>query len=160
MSAPAELMVKQFWPTTFYSRLWLDHSAEAPEIIAHLYRLKAAETARIASGVAPGAKSSFGLFESNFDLFAESHSGLSRLKAFIGQSVQMAAAHANGSQVEPQFGHEVVAAMRAHWPQKVNVWPDSSVFFGGINAVELRADGSVSAVADGRRGGVALLHAP
>jgi uncharacterized protein (TIGR02466 family) len=102
MAPPFDLVVKQFWPTTFYSRAWADHAAEAPGIIAHLYALKARETARIASGVAPGAKSSFGLFESNFDLFAEDHPGLNKLKAFIGQTVQIAAAHANGSELDPR----------------------------------------------------------
>jgi uncharacterized protein (TIGR02466 family) len=102
MSAPPELMVKQFWPTTFYSRMWHEHPAEAPGIIDHLYRLKATLSTRIASGVAPGAKSSYGLFESDFELFAGDHPGLNKLKAFIGQTVQMAAAHVNGSQVEPR----------------------------------------------------------
>jgi uncharacterized protein (TIGR02466 family) len=100
MNPPPDLIAKQFWATTFFSRLWADHAAEAPGIIECLYRLKANETARIASGVAPGAKSAHGLFESNFDLFAADHAGLNKLKVFIGQTVQIAAAEANGRQVE------------------------------------------------------------
>ena len=102
MAAPSELVIKQFWPTTFYSRLSRDHPVEAPGIIEHLYSLRSRESARVASGVAPGAKSSYGLFESNFDLFGEEHPGLSKLKAFIGQTIRMAASHANGSQTEPR----------------------------------------------------------
>jgi uncharacterized protein (TIGR02466 family) len=102
MSPSSDLVVKQFWPTTFYSRLWPEHPAEAPRLIDHLYRLRAAAGARIASGVAPGAKSSAGLFESGFDLFAGDHPGLTKLKAFIGETVQLAAAHANGSQTDPR----------------------------------------------------------
>jgi uncharacterized protein (TIGR02466 family) len=102
MDPTSELVVKQFWPTTFYSRAWGEHAAEAPGIIEYLLRLREAEKDRIASGVAPGSKSSYGLFESRFDLFAGSHPGLNRLKAFIGQTVQLAVAHANGAQEEPR----------------------------------------------------------
>jgi uncharacterized protein (TIGR02466 family) len=100
MPDPAELIVKQFWPTSFYQRAWPEHAAEAPAIIDYLYGIRANATTPIASGVAPAAKSGQGLFESGFDLFAGSHPGLDRLKAFIGQSVQMGAAHANGATVD------------------------------------------------------------
>jgi uncharacterized protein (TIGR02466 family) len=96
MATPSDLVVKQFWPTTFYSRTWADHPTEAPGLIEYCYALRARESARIASGVAPGAKSPYGLFESNFDLFAGDHPGLNKLKAFIGQTVQMAVEHMNG----------------------------------------------------------------
>ena len=102
MAAPQDLVVKQFWPTTFYSRLWSEHAQEAAAIIEFLYSVRSGETNRIASGVAPAAKSSTGLFESNFNLFAADHLGLNKLKAFIGETVQMAAAHANGSRTEPR----------------------------------------------------------
>src|SRR5262245_6346661 len=94
------LTVKQFWTTNFYQRTWPEHAAEAPAIIEYLYGIRAKATTPIASGVAPAAKSGHGLFESAFDLFADSYPGLDRLKAFIGQTLQMAAAHANGSTVE------------------------------------------------------------
>jgi uncharacterized protein (TIGR02466 family) len=102
MSTPFDLNVRQFWPTTFYHRMWADHVAEAPGIIELCYAIQSREPANIASGVAPSAKSPYGLHESHFDLFAGDHPGLTRLKAFIGQTVQLAAAHANGSKVEPQ----------------------------------------------------------
>ncbi len=101
MPAAFDITVRQFWPTTFYQRLWEEHAAEAPGIIQLLYELKARESAAIASGVAPGAKSSFGLFESDFDLFAHDHPGLHKLRAFLRQSVQMAVSHVNGAQLDP-----------------------------------------------------------
>jgi uncharacterized protein (TIGR02466 family) len=101
-TAVPDLVEKQFWPTTFFSRMWPDHPAEAPGLIAYCYELRARGVGRIDSGVAPGAKSSAGLYESGFDLFAGDHPGLNRLKAFIGETVQMAAARANGSQVDPR----------------------------------------------------------
>jgi uncharacterized protein (TIGR02466 family) len=91
----------QFWATPFYQRYWRDHLVEAPGIIAHLYELKSRETARIASGVAPAAKSATGLFESNFDLFANPHPGLAKLVAFADDTVRAAVAHVNGPQVDP-----------------------------------------------------------
>lgn len=39
----------------------------------------------------------------------------------------------------------------------VNLWPAANPFFGGVNAVHRAADGVVTAVADGRRGGCALV---
>ncbi len=41
----------------------------------------------------------------------------------------------------------------------MNVWPAHNSFFGGVNAVQRWPDGSVLAVADGRRGGGALVVA-
>src|SRR5262245_18051674 len=101
MPLPFDITARQFWPTTFYHRLWGEHAAEAPGIIQLLYELKARESASIASGVAPGAKSSFGLSESNFDLFVYDHPDLNKLRAFLRQSVQMAVSHVNGAQLDP-----------------------------------------------------------
>ena len=75
MGGPFDLKPLHAWATPFYQRLWADHPAEAPGIVAHLYDLKARTTARIASGVAPAAKSAAGLFESEFDVFADPHWG-------------------------------------------------------------------------------------
>jgi len=101
MSTPNELTPIRFWATSFYQRLWTDHAAEAPGIIAHLYELKSRETARIASGVAPAAKSATGLFESNFDLFASPHPGLAKFAAFAAESVRAVVSHVNGSRIAP-----------------------------------------------------------
>ena len=65
-----------------------------------------------------------------------------------------------GLQVEPHLDAGVIADLRALAGADVNVWPEPNLFFGGINAVQRRADGSVVAVADGRRGGGALVVGP
>jgi uncharacterized protein (TIGR02466 family) len=70
-------------------------------MIARLYELKSKEPARIASGIAPAAKSAAGLFESSFDLFADPHPGLKKFVAFADESVRRAVAHVNGSRVDP-----------------------------------------------------------
>jgi uncharacterized protein (TIGR02466 family) len=102
MSNPFDLTPRQFWATPFYQRVWQDQPTEAPGIVAHLYDIKARETARIASGIAPAAKSATGLFESNFDLFASPHPGLARLVAFVTETVREAVAHVNGSRLNPE----------------------------------------------------------
>src|SRR5262245_34012835 len=96
MAAPTDLVVKQFWPTTFFSRTWDEHATEAPGIIDFCYALRGRHAVTIASGIAPGATSPYGLYESHFDLFAGDHAGLNNLKPFIGQTLQMAVEHLNG----------------------------------------------------------------
>jgi uncharacterized protein (TIGR02466 family) len=100
MPSPFDLTVSQFWATSLYTRLWTEHAAEAPGIIERCYALKAREAANIASGVAATAKSPYGLHESKFDLFADDHPGLTRLKFFVGDSVQSAAHHVNGGKCD------------------------------------------------------------
>ena len=101
MSTAFDLTPRQFWATPFYQRVWQDHPAQAPGIISHLRDLQARESAPIASGISPAAKSSAGLFESNFDLFATPHPGLAKFVAFAAESVRLAAAHVNGSRIDP-----------------------------------------------------------
>ncbi len=96
MVKATDLMVQTFWATYFYARLWPEHPQEASGIRDFLYGLKTQQTNNIASGVAPGAKSAYGLYESNFDLLAYDHTGLQKLKVFLQESVQMAVAHVNG----------------------------------------------------------------
>jgi uncharacterized protein (TIGR02466 family) len=102
MPSPFDLVPRHYWATLFYQRVWKDHPTEAPGIVAHLYELKAHEKARIASGVAPAAKSATGLFESGFDLFSSPHPGLGRFVAFAADSIRAAVAHVNGSRVSPE----------------------------------------------------------
>jgi uncharacterized protein (TIGR02466 family) len=96
-----DLTPRSFWATPFYQRSWSDHATEATGIISHLCDIKSRETARIASGVAPAAKSATGLFESNFDLFASPHPGLAKFVAFAAETVRAAVAHVNGSRLNP-----------------------------------------------------------
>jgi uncharacterized protein (TIGR02466 family) len=98
-----ELVCREFWATTLFSRRYRDHERDAASIIEHLYELKARENSNIASGVAAVMKSKDGLFESKFDLFAETtHDGLRRLIAFIESSLRKAIWHVNGREVDPK----------------------------------------------------------
>jgi gamma-glutamyltranspeptidase/glutathione hydrolase len=45
------------------------------------------------------------------------------------------------------------------WPEPEH-WPTLNVYFGGVHAVRRAADGSVTAVGDGRRGGSAAVLLP
>lgn len=101
MSSPFDLKPQAFWPTTMFFRVWQDHPRYAPELIKLLYEMKRKESQNIASGVAMTAKSRTGLFESNFDLFAQDHPSLNALKGFVGQSIQQAVSHTTRNQVEP-----------------------------------------------------------
>ena len=67
---------------------------------------------------------------------------------------------AAGLQVEPHVGAAVVDGLGGWGHGPVNVWPTPNLFFGGVNAVQRRPDGSVVAVADGRRGGGAIVVTP
>ena len=103
MTPPPEgLIVKQFWETTFVCRLWPEHAHESPGLISFLYDLRGGLTSGVASGIAPSAKSAAGLYESDFDLFRRDHPGLHKLKHFIGQTLQLAVAGVNGSEVDPR----------------------------------------------------------
>lgn len=64
-----------------------------------------------------------------------------------------------GLQVEPHLGAGIVEGLGGWERGPVNVWPAPNLFFGGVNAVQRRPDGSVVAVADGRRGGGAIVVA-
>jgi uncharacterized protein (TIGR02466 family) len=98
---PAQFSASQIWATTLFYARWQEHAAEAPGVIEHLYALRAQETTSIASGVAPGAKSREGLFESRFDLFNSEHPGLRKLIAFIGSTLRSAIAQVNNNRFEP-----------------------------------------------------------
>ncbi len=103
MSSAFEISVQTFWATHFFYRLWRDHAVEAPAMIDAMYDLKSqqAET-NIASGVAAGAKSAAGLYESDFNLFDTEHPGLLKLKRFIEGTLQAVVAKINGAEVLPE----------------------------------------------------------
>jgi gamma-glutamyltranspeptidase/glutathione hydrolase len=79
----------------------------------------------------------------------------------LAHAVSAARVHPDdrGLQVEPMLPAELIDGLRACAISPVNVWPAHNLFFGGVNAVQRMPDGSVSAVADGRRGGGALVVA-
>lgn len=100
MTLPPYAALKQVWATSFYAFRWPEHDAVAPGIISALYRMRDAQQTNIESGIAPSAKSAKGLFESDFDLLAKDHEGLSKLRGFITTSVQQAVVHANQTTAE------------------------------------------------------------
>lgn len=66
--------------------------------------------------------------------------------------------------LEPGLDPADVAALGAlasgrAWPEPEH-WPTPNVYFGGVHAVRRDADGSVTAVGDGRRGGAAAVLLP
>jgi gamma-glutamyltranspeptidase/glutathione hydrolase len=67
----------------------------------------------------------------------------------VEEAVRAPRVHWDGAtlQVEPGFSDGTVASLRQRWP--VNVWPECSVYFGGVNAVSP----SGHAAGDPRRGG-------
>ncbi len=61
-------------------------------------------------------------------------------------------------QAEVGLSAESLAQLRATFD--VNVWDVTDFYFGGVNAVQRRADGSVLAVGDARRNGSVAIVAP
>jgi gamma-glutamyltranspeptidase/glutathione hydrolase len=80
----------------------------------------------------------------------------------LGEAVSAGRVHPDGAglQVEPHVGADIIAGLAGWQPGPVNVWPQPNLFFGGVNAVQWRPDGSVVGVADGRRGGAAIVVEP
>jgi gamma-glutamyltranspeptidase/glutathione hydrolase len=58
-------------------------------------------------------------------------------------------------QLEPGLAPEVVAHLGTRWP--AHEWDRRDLYFGGAHAVARRPDGTVEAVGDPRRGGVAAV---
>ncbi len=58
--------------------------------------------------------------------------------------------------IEAGWPDETVAALAALWPDH-RVWPDRSMFYGGVHAVERASNGALAAVGDPRRGGAAAI---
>lgn len=71
----------------------------------------------------------------------------------VGEAIEAPRVHWDGEivQLEPGFSADVVEALRRIWP--VNVWAESNLYFGGVNAVAPRG----GAAADPRRGGCARI---
>jgi gamma-glutamyltranspeptidase/glutathione hydrolase len=80
----------------------------------------------------------------------------------LADAVSQARVHPDdrGLQVEPHLPAPVVTGLGESALGPVNVWPEPNLFFGGVNAVQRMPDGSVTAVADGRRGGGAIVVRP
>ena len=89
------------WPTMFFTRRWQLHDQEKPAILSYLHGLKGLQATRIDSGVAVGAKSGQGLYESDFDLFSRPDDSLQKLVLFIRQTLANTACIANNNEAKP-----------------------------------------------------------
>lgn len=79
-------------------------------------------------------------------------------EADLAGAVEAARVHVDNRgliQVEPGLPEAQVCALDGLG--EVTVWPDRHFYFGGVNAVHVRADGQVVAHADPRRGGAAVV---
>jgi len=90
-----KVSARKIWETTLFFAQWEQHTVEMPGIIEHLYELRSNEEKNIASGVAPGAKPEYGIFESKFNLFTDQHPGIQKLKSFIGDRLCATVGHMN-----------------------------------------------------------------
>ncbi|MEJ2014876.1 MAG: gamma-glutamyltransferase [Limibacillus sp.] len=75
----------------------------------------------------------------------------------LKQAVRASRLHCEGSKVsfEPGFP-EGAAELLARFGE-TDPWPETSMFFGGVHAVEMESGGQVMAAADPRRAGVSLV---
>ncbi len=92
----------QVWPTMFFTRLWEAHTQEAPRILNCLEHMQQEQEELIESGIAIGAKSEQGLYESKFDLFSQPDEGIQKLVQFIKASLAIAVSVANNQEAPPQ----------------------------------------------------------
>jgi gamma-glutamyltranspeptidase/glutathione hydrolase len=78
----------------------------------------------------------------------------------VGEAISAPRVHVDGPYVHCEGGHdgEVLDRLEAHGYDLVR-WRRRNVFFGGAAAVEILADGSLSAAGDPRRGGAGVVVA-
>lgn len=98
----SELQYQNIWATPIVTTFWDAHPQHASSIVEHLYEQRKRETENIASGVAPGAKSAHGLYESKFDLFNTKHPGLRALMGWIGDALSHVVVQVNSGQEDPK----------------------------------------------------------
>jgi gamma-glutamyltranspeptidase/glutathione hydrolase len=82
-------------------------------------------------------------------------SNLIDLRMPLSEAVEAPRIHyeAGRLNIEPPCDGELLAALRAHWPD-ILVWSGRSIFFGGAHSVAIGADGTLRGAGDSRRGGV------
>lgn len=78
-------------------------------------------------------------------------------KAALADAVSGPRLHIEGGHLdfEDQFEPEIARALKTLCPDH-RAWPEPNMFFGGVHAAELRADGSFAGAGDRRRDGVVL----
>lgn len=72
----------------------------------------------------------------------------------LDEAVDRPRLHAEAGRLSAEI--DLPDALRADWPE-VQVWPEPSLFFGGVNAARRTANGGLEGAADPRRSGAALL---
>jgi uncharacterized protein (TIGR02466 family) len=101
MSNAPTIGTKTFWATQVFTRLWDDHPQHLKPLSELFHQMEAESKTPIASGVAPKAKASMGLYESHFDLFKIEHDSITALKQFIVETVQFVVSMVNGRTAAP-----------------------------------------------------------
>jgi len=96
-----DLQAKPLWPTLCFQRHWEVHEQERAALTEHLFDLRSGRESRIASGIALGSKSRRGLFESGFDVLADRHASIQRLREFIVDSIRQVVVRLNDPRVPP-----------------------------------------------------------
>jgi hypothetical protein len=102
MASEYDLGGRQAWPTMFFYRRWEGHADAAPSLVEYLYARRDRDRTNIASGVAPSAKSSHGLYESDFDFLEADHPAVRRLRQWFEETIAGAVSVANGGRVSPK----------------------------------------------------------
>jgi len=77
----------------------------------------------------------------------------------VGEAIEAPRIHADGPRLHVEGGwpDDLVRTLPDSW--EVVRWGDRNLFFGGVSAVERRADGRLAAAGDPRRGGAGLVVA-
>lgn len=101
MSRTPQIGNKSFWTTHFFTRMWEQHEQHLVPLLDCFHTIEAQSQSPIASGIAPKAKATRGLYESHFDLFKHPPPALDALKVFIVETIQYVVSYVNGSTVSP-----------------------------------------------------------
>jgi gamma-glutamyltranspeptidase/glutathione hydrolase len=80
-----------------------------------------------------------------------------RWSAPVAKAIDAPRMHVEGSTLHLEGGIADDAALRLHDSWEVVRWAGLNLYFGGVQAVELRSDGTLAAAGDPRRGGAGLV---
>jgi len=80
-----------------------------------------------------------------------------RWSAPVAKAIDAPRMHVEGSTLHLEGGIADDAALRLHDSWEVVRWAGLNLYFGGVQAVELRSDGTLAAAGDPRRGGAGVV---